>query len=160
MEEVLIFARDYINHPANRTKERKAKIRDTIRRLTGERLGDSCGTCYIEALFKIINLTKMTSRYELKKGVVLQAFGDASKTCTNNTLTDELAEWYLKNYPEKRIYFARVPDNAPTSVAPQIRIIPPTNIVPPEKIVIPEVLKETVSSLTEVPKKVTRKTKK
>jgi hypothetical protein len=157
MEEVLMFARDYINHPASRTKERKAKIRDAIRRLTGDVLGESCGTCYIEALFKIINLNKM-SKYELKKGVVLQAFGDASKTCTNNTITDELAEWYLKYHPEKRIYFAKIPVEV-SVVPPTIRIVPPTNIVKPENIVLPEdVLKETL--LSEEPKKKTYKAKK
>jgi len=109
-DEVHSFARDFINVRSFRTQARKAKIREAYELLTGEKIKISCSTCYIEALFKIINNTKMaSSKYELKKGVLLQAFGDASKTCTNDTLTDELAEWYLKNYPEKIIYFSRVP---------------------------------------------------
>ncbi len=72
-----------------------------------------------------------TPNYQLKKGVLLQAFGDASKTCTNDTLTDSLAEWYLKYYPEKIIYFERVPVTPVkvvstfTPVPSEIKIIPP-----------------------------------
>jgi len=46
------------------------------------------------------------SKYLLKQGVLLQAFSDSSKTCTNANLTDELAEWHLKNNPACRKYFA------------------------------------------------------
>ena len=73
--------------------------------------------------------------YELKRGVLLEAFGDASKTCTNDTLTDELAEWYLKNYPDKIIYFARVPKESPARVTvppPGIEIIEPKPFNPVE----------------------------
>lgn len=72
-----------------------------------------------------------TPNYQLKKGVLLQAFGDASKTCTNDTLTDELAKWYLENYPEKIIYFDRIPTSA--IIPPAIKIIPPVKVkVEPE----------------------------
>jgi len=75
--------------------------------------------------FKKLNTTKMaTQNYELKRGVLLQAFGDASKTCTNDTITDELAEWYLKHYPEKAVLFARMPVQQPTP-PPEIKIMPP-----------------------------------
>jgi len=80
----------------------------------------------------------MAQNYKLKKGVLLQTFGDASKTVTNDSphFTDELAEWYLKNYPEKAIYFAVIPGRA--NVPDEIRNRPPvrpgpTIIVPPEK---------------------------
>lgn len=50
-----------------------------------------------------------SSNYVLKQGVLLQAFSDASKTCTNANLTDELAKWHLKNNPACIKYFAVVP---------------------------------------------------
>jgi hypothetical protein len=112
-------------------------------------------------------------QYELKKGVLLQAFGDASKTCTNDNLTDELAEWHLKQCPEKSIYFSRIPEGAsiapvitrtftPTNPPPVMRIVPPVIITPP---VIPPV--EIISPIIpeEIPqveekKKIIRKPKK
>jgi hypothetical protein len=138
IDEVVSFARSYINKRSYRTEERKAKIKEALLQLTGEKLNFGCSTCYIEALFKILNYQKMATPkgYELKKGVLLQAFGDASKTCTNLTLTDELAEWYLKHYPEKAVLFARIPGGINTVTPPAIRIIPP-NIVKPENIIIP-----------------------
>jgi len=68
--------------------------------------------------------------YELKKGVLLQAFGDASKTCTNDTLTDELAEWYLKNFPEKAIYFSRIPVRPAPVVPKNVTIVEPKKVEP------------------------------
>jgi hypothetical protein len=125
-DEVHSFARDYINDKSFRTYTRKAKIREAYELLTGEKIKISCSTCYIEALLTIINNTKMaSSKYELKKGVLLQAFGDASKTCTNDTLTDELGDWYMKNYPEKIIYFSRVPSVTRQVIPPSITIIQP-----------------------------------
>ncbi|MCJ7447899.1 MAG: hypothetical protein MUO72_09410 [Bacteroidales bacterium] len=76
--------------------------------------------------------------YELKRGVLLQAFGDASKTCTNDTLTDELGDWYMANQPEKVIYFSRLP--ATPVIPPSVVIIPPT--FHPIKEKIPEEKKE------------------
>ena len=136
IEEVISFARDYINRPAYRTAERKAKIRETLKQLTGEIVLISCGTCYIEALYKILKRTTMaTSKYELRRGVVLQVFGDPTKTCTNNTLTDELAEWYLEHYPEKAVYFVRRPAPKASVIPAGIKIIIPA---PKVEEIIPE----------------------
>lgn len=136
IEEVISFAREYINKPAYRTAERKAKIREALKQLTGEIVLISCGTCYIEALFKILKRTSMaTSKYELRRGVVLQAFGDPTKTCTNNTLTDALAEWYLEHYPEKAVYFIRRPAPKSPVIPPGIKIITPA---PKVEEIIPE----------------------
>jgi hypothetical protein len=110
IDDVQAFSRDFINFKSFRTSQRKAKIREAYKLLTGENIRVSCSTCYIEALLLIVNSQPMASRnYELKRGVLLQAFGDASKTCTNDTLTDELAEWYLRNQPEKIVYFSKLP---------------------------------------------------
>jgi hypothetical protein len=140
IDEVVAFSRDYVNNRSHRTGERKAKIKEALTQLTGEKLKFGCSTCYIEALFKILNLTKMATPkgYELKKGVLLQAFGHPEKVCTNLTLTDELAEWYLKYYPEKAIYFAKIPampDPAKVIIVPPVVIDP---IVAPEEIKIPD----------------------
>jgi hypothetical protein len=130
VDEIQSFARDFINVKSFRTSSRKAKIREAYKSLTGENIKITCNTCYIEALLTIINSKPMATRnYELKKGVLLQAFGDASKTCTNDTLTDELAQWYLKNYPEKAVFFSRILQ-VPVNVNPDIRIIPPAKNEP------------------------------
>jgi hypothetical protein len=50
-----------------------------------------------------------SSNYILKKGVVLQVFGDASRSYTWKTITDEIAEQILREFPEKRIFFDQVP---------------------------------------------------
>jgi len=48
--------------------------------------------------------------YILKEGVLLQAFSDASKSCTNINLTDELAEWHLgQNEDAKKLLIKRKP---------------------------------------------------
>jgi len=125
-DEVHRFARDYINHKSLRSTWKKRKIKEAYERLTGKKINISCSTCFIEALLTIVNNTKMAARnYELKKGVVLQAFGEPSKTCTNDTLTDELAEWFLKNYPEKRIFFSRMPAKIKMAPPKDIEIIKP-----------------------------------
>lgn len=61
-------------------------------------------------------MEKPITRYQLKPGALLQAFGDTSKTCTNKNLTDELAEWHLKNNPGVAVLFSKIP--AEFSIAP------------------------------------------
>jgi hypothetical protein len=129
IDEVQRFARDFINVKAFRTSRRRAKIREAYTLLTGEKIKVSCSTCYIEALLLIVNSKPMATRnYELKRGVLLEAFGDASKTCTNDTITDELGDWYMKYHPEKIVYFARVPGKPTATVVPkEITIVEPFN---------------------------------
>jgi hypothetical protein len=108
--------------------------------------------------------------YLLKPGALLQAFGDTSKVCTNDNITNALAEWHLRNNPACARLFSKIPPGAPitpVSTSP-IRIIPkPGNIVIPEKIIFPkqEAKEEVVEVKEEVKvikakKKSTRKTKK
>jgi len=80
----------------------------------------------------------MAQNYKLKQGVLLQAFGDASKTVTNDSphFTDELARWYLDHVPGVEKLFAIIPGRA--NVPDEIRNRPPvrpgpTIIIPPEK---------------------------
>ena len=153
IDEVQSFARDFINFKSFRTSQRKAKIREAYKNLTPESIRISCNTCYIEALLIIVNSKPMATRnYELKKGVLLEAFGDASKTCTNDTITDELGDWYMAHQPEKIIYFERVRSAPPPIVQPRITIIPPA-----EKVVDPvEAAAEMIKEVTQ-PKKVKAK---
>lgn len=139
IDEVIAFARDYINNRTYRTAERKAKIKEVLIQLTGEKINFGCSTCYIEALFKILNLTQMATPkgYELRKGYLAQ-FQDAYngiKSFTNLQMTDDIAEEYLRRYPERAIYFARIPAPIPKPI-PLIPVIP--EIIEPEKIIIPE----------------------
>jgi hypothetical protein len=142
IDEVQSFARDFINFKEFRTSGRKAKIREAYTILTGEKIKVSCSTCYIEALLLIVNSKPMATRnYELKKGVLLEAFGDASKTCTNDTITDEIGDWYMKNQPEKIIYFERVRSVPPPAPNPKITIIPPVE-KPVEKDMATEMIEQ------------------
>jgi len=128
VDEVILFARDFINVKSFRTSTRKSKVREAYEKVTGKKIVVTCSTCYVEAITEIVKLAKMTTRkgYELKKGVLLQAFGDASKTCTNDTLTDELAEWYLRHYPEKEVLFSRIPGAPQKPHVPEgITVVPP-----------------------------------
>lgn len=117
INEVLSFSREYLNDKKQRTLDRKQKIRTIYKKLTGEDINGRCSTCYVEALLKILKLTEpiipkemATQNYQLKPGVLLQEFGYPDKTCTNQTLTDELAKWHLERCPGKTIMFARIPD--------------------------------------------------
>jgi len=130
IDDVIQFSHDYVNHPSSRTAERKAKIRQALLKLTGQKLGDSCGICYLEAIFKIINRTKM-SNYELKKGYVAQFPGQGYhgvKSFTNLNLKlnpakyEPIAEEYLRLHPERAIYFVKIP---------KIVVAPPKPIVNP-----------------------------
>lgn len=148
-ENVLLFAREYINKPKSRTSQQRILIRDVYKDLTGDVVSESCGTCYIAALLTIIKLKKKmaTSDYVLKPGAILQAFGDASKIATNKNLTNELAEWYLKNVPGSRAKFSKIPAGVVIPEFTGITVIK-SNIVQPEKIEIPEVKAEIAEPVT------------
>jgi hypothetical protein len=112
LEEVKAFARDYIN--GNQTKERRNAIRAAYFQITGNNLRHSCGTCYIEAIFKILkHMEKKPCKYKLRKGAVLQSFGNADMFCTADNLTDERAEWHLKNTRGAASLFEKMPEDAP-----------------------------------------------
>lgn len=139
VDEVRRFAREFINKPYTRTGERRAQIKEVLRQLTGERLGDSCNTCFIEALYTILKLTNM-SKYEMKRGYVAQ-FNipfKGIKSFTNNQITDELAEEYLKRYPERIVYFSRVPQPARPVVPQSIKIVKPVSKPEPAPKVNPQ----------------------
>ena len=89
------------------------------------------------------------SNYQLKAGVLLQAFGDASKVMTNDNITDELAEFHLKTNPSCARFFSVMPGkaNVPDDIRGPGRS-GPTIIVPAEEAkaeIIPKEEKEEVS---------------
>jgi len=121
-DEVKAFAREFVNGKG-RTAERKRLIQAVYFQKTGERLRVNCITCYIEAIFKIIHfMEKQPCKYRLKKGALLSGFGDASKTCTNDNLTDELAEWHLQNTRGAASLFAVMPE--PPEQDSNLEIVP------------------------------------
>lgn len=171
-EDVLSFSVEYCNSRKDRTIARKKKIRAAYKEVFGKEMRGTCPTCYIEAMLEIVrsfksikklNITKMAVNYELKRGVLLQEFGHPEKACTNNTLTDELAQWHLSRHPEKAVLFARLPSQIPQPLPTVVQIIPPAQ---PEKTDIVEsvmvmagVKEEKAPQLKDSPKK-PHKTKK
>lgn len=135
IEQIAGFAREFINNPKRRTPERKAIINRAYREIHGRPLRANCNTCYIEAVMQLIKFTTTDMKgckYELKKGVVLQVFGDPTKAVTNANLTDELAEWHLKNNPSCRKFFVTIPNTPRVEPEKVIGKEPVMDIVNPE----------------------------
>jgi hypothetical protein len=154
--EVLDFARDYINSPKSRTPQRKAQIKTVYKEVFGELFNVRCGTCYIAALIKLVNqekqkktiqkITIMASiNYKLKPGAILQAFGHREKNVfKSEQLTDELAEWHIKNNPSCIGKFAKLPVNFTfqevNTTDPILKIVPVLDVDPEKLDVDPEKL--------------------
>ena len=74
-------------------------------------------------MIKILKFNPMaTSKYEIKKGAVVQVFGHPEYAVTNLTITDEKGDWYVRNHPEKLVLFTRYPKPEPVTV-PLVPII-------------------------------------
>ncbi|HUX57078.1 MAG TPA: hypothetical protein VMV77_08895 [Bacteroidales bacterium] len=91
--------------------------------------------------------------YVLKAGVLLQAFSDASKTCTNANLTDELAQFHLKRDPSCARFFAVMPGQTGSNTVTAPRPQGPTIIIPPEK-EVPKVANDFVNAVLAPPAEV------
>jgi hypothetical protein len=160
IDEVLEFSREYINSRYKRTPERKIKIAEALKILTGERVRRSCRTCYIEALIKIRNIMA-TANYELKKGYVASFDNGAYKgikSFTNDQVTDELAAEYLRQFPSRVVYFVRLPGTVKIINPAAVRIIPPAQkaeVIEPELQTINDVHSEITGA-----KKTVKKTSK
>ena len=59
-------------------------------------------------------------KYKLKKGAVLQAFGNADMFCTSDSLTDERAEWHLQHTRGAAALFEVIANDAPEYIDPAI----------------------------------------
>jgi hypothetical protein len=141
--EILTFSAEFLNFPAARSAERKRKIRNVLLQMTGQRVDQSCGSCYVEALLRILNHIKM-SKFETRRGYVAQfdvAFNGV-KSFTNRNLEidpktyDPIAEEYLKRYPGRAVYFVHLPGVVQKEVPKNIQIVTPQFMPPspPEKL--------------------------
>ena len=134
IEEVISFSREYCGNIKSQTKERKQKIASAYKQCYGRPMNIGCGTCYIEAIFEIKKyMEKKPCKYRLKPGVLLQAFGDESKSVTNINLTDELAEFHLRTNPGCARYFSVMPEPEKELEIIPAEIKEENNINTPEK---------------------------
>lgn len=101
----------------------------TIKRLYSAVLGKtfrvtSCQRCYHDAVIEIALYLRKNKKMEEKKNYELRAgyiihtpeFHDG-KIFTNDNLTDEVAAEYLKKYPQKARFFARIPEETAETAA-------------------------------------------
>ena len=76
----------------------------------------SCNDCYRDAIIEMSVYLKKHGKmkekreYKLKSGVLLQMEFGSPDFYTNENLTDDIAEEYLKKYPDNVGYFAELPD--------------------------------------------------
>ena len=84
--------------------------------LRKEFVKSTCNDCYRDALIEVYTYLKREGKmkeksdYTLKNGVVIQVFG-TNKVYTNENITNETAEAYLKEYPKAINQFAHYPDD-------------------------------------------------
>lgn len=100
-----------------------ATDRQTIRQLyaeifNGATLRGGCQNCYhdavIELYLKLKRLNNMESKYTLKAGAVISNPEFENGTIyTNANLTDEVAEKYLAQFPNRAVLFATMPESKP-----------------------------------------------
>lgn len=78
----------------------------------------TCSNCVSDAFFELYNIWKRdpehferlyNCEYRLKAGALLILFCDKSNMATNKNLTNELAEYHLKNNPLCKKLFERMP---------------------------------------------------
>jgi len=155
VDEVIGFASDYVNNVSHRTTERNNKINQAYRQLFGVNVQTGCGTCIVEAVIKIIKSEKMAKcDYVLKPGVFFRGFN--LKPLCKWTLTNELAEAYLRLDPGNAKYFSVIPKKA-VRVEPKLEAKPerkPVSVISTEE--AQTIVNETVTEIL-APKK--RRTK-
>lgn len=83
----------------------------------------SCQQCYHDALVEVIHYLKNNNKMAEKKNFVLRAgviincpTFQGGKVFSNDNLTDEVAEKYLKAFPEQAVLFDELPENFTTEV--------------------------------------------
>jgi glutathionyl-hydroquinone reductase len=104
-----------------------------------------CGDCYKDAVIEMSIYLKNNeimekSNYLLNAGAILQSSGDPN-VYTNSNLTDEAAERYLKDNPNRIIFFSAYPNDWKKRAGLE------SNSVTPEELT--EAEKEFVSALFE-----------
>ncbi|MBP1615563.1 MAG: hypothetical protein H6Q13_3011 [Bacteroidetes bacterium] len=99
-----------------------ALYREVLRK---EFVKSGCNDCYRDALIEVYTYLKREGKmkeksdYSLKNGVVIQVFG-TNKVYTNENITNETAEAYLKEYPKAINQFAHYPDDWETRVSGKV----------------------------------------
>lgn len=73
-----------------------------------------------------------SSKYVVKRGVVLQPFGHPEMSCDCNSITDEKGDWIMANQPGLLKYFDKYPKQTTPVSTPGITIIPPVTAKPVE----------------------------
>lgn len=75
------------------------------------------------------------SQYELRRGYValLAKPLDGVKAFTNKQITDELAQEFLRQFPQRAVYFTKMPRPATPGVPTGINIVEPANVIKLEK---------------------------
>lgn len=83
----------------------------------------SCQQCYHDALVEVIHYLKNNNKMAEKKNFVLRAgviincpTFQGGKVFSNDNLTDEVAEEYLKAFPKQAVLFDELPEDFTTEV--------------------------------------------
>ena len=91
----------------------------TYKSIFGKNWKETCQSCYFDCYAYLYGALKNDKElvllanklYEVRPGYVLTGFpkGGNDKDCNNKNLTNELAEWHLKNNPGVEKYFTKMP---------------------------------------------------
>jgi len=110
--------RDFLDKKIN-DKTLIADIFKTYKQIFNKYWKESCASCYFDCYAYLYGLLKNdkdlvfieNKLYDIRPGALLMGFpkGGSEKNCTNNNITNELAEWHLKNNPGVEKYFTRMP---------------------------------------------------
>lgn len=77
----------------------------------------SCSDCYKDAIIEMYSYLSTHGKcrdkrnYKLKSGVVIQMGFGSPDFYTNKNLTDEIAEKYLRKFPDNGCFFAILPND-------------------------------------------------
>lgn len=78
----------------------------------------NCQNCYHDAFLEIYKQLKnfgtmaQDCNYRLRAGFIINCPAFSDKIYTNSNLTDEVAARYLEMFPENKIYFQKLPQEA------------------------------------------------
>lgn len=112
MEELLIFAKDYINNASGqeRTPARNAIIEKLALQYMSVKKSCNCENWYLDQLMLLLRMEQNDNQYRLRAGAVLSvAFASEDLTVTNLNLDDDKAEAHLMLDARKLDYFEQYP---------------------------------------------------
>lgn len=112
MDELLIFAKDYINNASGqeRTPARNAIIEQLALRYMSVKKSCNCENWYLDQLLLLLRMEQNDNQYRLRAGAVLSvAFASEDLTVTNLNLDDDKSEAHLMLDSRKLEYFEQYP---------------------------------------------------